>query len=192
MNDEDWVAGVEGNALAFDGVDDFVLVDGYKGVLGSASRTFAAWIRCASLDGEYHTIASWGNDSTGGRWLIVLKDDSDGHGGVLTLMVMGGRIVGSKDLRDDKWHHIAVVLADDGSADVSEVVLYVDGVAEDITVRPPVAVNTGDASGGLGTSDVVIGKFYRDGAELYFEGMIDEVRIYDRALSDGEVAELAK
>ncbi len=116
----------------------------------------------------------------------------DSETGRLRLLTVGGSISGEKDLRDDLWHHVAVVLEDDGSADVSETVLYVDGVAEAITLSEPGAVKTGDTSGGLEANDVLIGKFYRPGLALHFKGMIDEVRIYDRALSDGEVGELAK
>lgn len=74
-----------------------------------------------------------------------------------------------------------MVLADDGSPGVSEVKLYVDGLQDAISLVGPGPVNTA-----VGT-EVLIGTNWAN----YFEGVMDEVRIYDRALSSAEVAGLA-
>ena len=43
MDPNDWVAGYDGNALDFDGVDEHVVITGYKGVVGTISRSISAW-----------------------------------------------------------------------------------------------------------------------------------------------------
>lgn len=45
QNDSQWVPGISLNALAFDGIDDYVIIDNYKGVTGSQERTVTAWIK---------------------------------------------------------------------------------------------------------------------------------------------------
>ena len=119
----------------------------------------------------------------------MLDNSGRGHPGSLRVAANGGTIAGVRDLRDGQWHHVAAVLEDDGSANVSEVLLYIDGLPEEINVTVPVAINTGDASGGIAANDVRVGALYLAGSEMYFEGSIDEVRIYDRPLSAEEIAE---
>ena len=123
--------------------------------------------------------------------MIFINAANSGATGALRLMDVNAWITGSTDLRDGQWHHVAVVLENDGSADVSEVVLYVDGVVEVISEVTAGPVDTGNASGEYEDNDVHIGMFYRESLRAPFEGLIDEVRIWDRALSGAEVAELA-
>ena len=92
----------------------------------------------------------------------------------------GGYIVGDTDLRDGLWHHVACAFTND-SASITNVKLYVDGVLEGVSALKDMAINT------IANGDVQIGC---DNAPLYFTGVMDEVRIYNRALSAGEVAAL--
>lgn len=76
-----------------------------------------------------------------------------------------------KNLKDDKWHHLA------GVWDGKKIFLYTDGVL----------VMSVDCSGSLGTNtkSVFIGS--RNGTERFLQGAVDEVRLYNRALSEEEV-----
>ena len=74
--------------------------------------------------------------------------------GRLRLQTMGGNIVGSIDLRDNNWHHVAVVLDSDGTPDNAEVKLYVDGVEETYSGIDSQAINTAS------NSNVTIGASY--------------------------------
>ena len=77
-------------------------------------------------------------------------------------------------------HHVAAVLDNDGLPDVSEIKLYVPDV-EETTTYDAITINTGNIL------DVKIGVM----ASAYFTGRIDDVRIYDHALTQPEVAEPA-
>lgn len=178
MDGSAWTAGVEGFALAFDGIDDYVEAAGYKGITGPASRTCMFWIKSVATNKE---ILSWGDpdEVIAGKWLILL--DSDGH---LRVSVNGGYIVGNTNLSDGWWHHIAVVLIDDGSPDISEAILYVDGQVEAVSSYAAAPVNTGD------TQDVQVGVCLIQGVNRYFSGLIDDVRIYDVALIPRMVTQL--
>jgi hypothetical protein len=192
MDDSAWVEGKVGGALEFDGVDDYVRVYGWKGILGGAARTCTAWIKVDGVTNANRAVMSWGNDNTGGSWLVMLDDGGLGYPGALRVAVAGGTVAGKKNLNDGRWHHIAVVLDSDGTPDVSEVLLYVDGAKEVLDFSSPAAIDTGSANGGMTSNDVRIGAWYRAGSEMFFDGLIDEVRIYDRALSAYEIAELAQ
>jgi hypothetical protein len=74
------------------------------------------------------------------------------------------------------WHHLA------GTYNGSQVKLYVDGVLQDIV----------DHTGSIDstTFNVNIGRNSEE-TDRFYDGVIDEVRIYDRALSQGEIGSLA-
>jgi len=173
--------GVEhiGGSMIFDGIDDYIEIEGYKGVTGRISRAVSAWIKTSTVSG---VIISWGNNlSKGNKWIVRVNGT-----GLLQAEVSGGYICGTTDLTaDDQWHHIAVVLNSDGSPDISEVKLYVDGQPESVAAVKGNPINTAsDQNVSIGTYQVDI--------TPPFSGMIDDVRIYRRALTEGEIHELAE
>ena len=102
--------------------------------------------------------------------------------GMLQVQVGGGSIYGSSVLTDGAWHHVAAVLDNDGSPNLNEIKLYVDGTEEAVPITS-IAICTS-------YSDVVKIGVYGTTAK-YFNGLIDDVRIYDRALSEAEIQVLA-
>ena len=92
----------------------------------------------------------------------------------------GGYLYINDRIDDDKWHQVAVVVEEGDPPNLHDhVKLYVDGtLAEihDIGLLDLWPIDTGK------TLDLRIGQG--------FEGLIDEVRIYDRALSRAEMKTL--
>ena len=169
-----WTLGKQCTGLAFDGVDDYVEIAGFKGITGGQSRTCTAWIKTDTTG----AIMSWGNTApTGGDyWYLLVNYAASGNPGALHVSVMGGNVIGTTDLRDGQWHHIAVVLESDGTPDASELLLYVDGRPEAFSYVGPHRINT------MADTDVYIGSRL-GGTSNLFTGTIDEIRIYHRALS---------
>ncbi len=162
-------------AIDLDGSDDYIQMTGYKGVTGTNARTIAAWIK-TDTTGE---IVTWGKDATGQKWIFRVQADT-GTAGAIRVEVNAGYIIGSTDVRDNAWHHVAAVLEDDGSPNVNEVKLYVDGVLETTSAVNEEPINTAS------DADVKIGVF----TTRFFDGLIDNVLIYDRALSENELNRL--
>jgi hypothetical protein len=106
--------------------------------------------------------------------------NENGAAGALRVEVEGGYIVGSRDLRDGQWHHVAAVFTNN-FANVANIALYVDGARESVSAQSAVAINT--AAGG----DLQLGT---DIQARYFTGTLDEVRIFNRALAAGEITSL--
>ena len=169
-------AGILGGALQFDGVNAY-LWSSYQGITGSNPRTCTAWIKIRQSPGE---IMSWGNrDVDGGRWVVWVDET-----GVLRVDTGGGYAMGTTVLTDDRWHHIAVTF--DGSS-VNDIALYSDGKVETISGIVPQSINTQAwATAKLG----VFERQYFTGNH-YFDGLIDDARIYDRALGLKEVWNVA-
>jgi endo-1,4-beta-xylanase len=170
-------------ALSFDGTNDSVVITGYKGITGTSSRTCSAWIKTTTTG----ALMSWGRSvPTGGDyWYCLVNYSASGNPGALHVSVMGGNVVGTKDLRDGQWHHIAVVFDSDSDPDTSDLTLYVDGVAESVSYLGLRAINT------AAETDVYLGSRL-GGASYLFSGLMDDVRIYNRALSAAEITALVQ
>jgi hypothetical protein len=96
-------------AVQLDGLDDHVKIPGYTGISGGASRTSSAWIKTTATQPEQ--IVSWGSSAVGQKWGFRMESD-----GSLGVGVWGGYIKTTTQLvNDGNWHHVAAVLADDGS-----------------------------------------------------------------------------
>jgi hypothetical protein len=180
MGEGAWVEGKAGGGLMFDGVSDYVTIAGWKGIGGGLARTCCAWIKTVDMDGA---VVSWGPTGvSGGRWVLATEG-----AGRLRLEVGGGAIVGSTLICDGQWHHVAAVLEYDGTPNVNEVRLYVDGLLDTASSASDRVISTVIDTA---SPDVAIGAWPPGGR--YFAAVIDEVRIYDRALSPDELAALAR
>ena len=159
-----------GYALDFDGAD-YVNV-GNNGDLTQANISIATWVKATQLD-------TWNG-------IITNKPDAN-HGinlqigtaqNIAALVGNGSACTYVKTTwapSVDTWYH--VVITHNGSDDNN--ILYVDGNKE--------AEKTYVLAYSLPV-DTIIGRFYTP--SLPFNGLIDEVRIYDRVLSGDEVKEL--
>jgi M6 family metalloprotease-like protein len=176
-----WVAGKTGNALTFDGTNDYVEITGYKGVAGTASRTCSAWIKTSGSTSNM-VIMDWGTAVSGQKWLFGIFAT-----GQLALYTWTPYIQTNITVTDNQWHHVAAVLTNDGTPDVSEIKLYVDGLLQATTVSSSQAINT------IWAANVLLGACDNAGAKgFYFNGLMDEVRIYNRQLTETEIASLAQ
>jgi len=165
--------GKRDGALEFDGIDDYISTDF---VLNPADAAFSvfAWIK-GGASGQA-VLSQIG----GASWLLA--DSSDGK--LMTGLVPppGGRsvpqpLVSELVVIDNQWHLIGFVW--DGSIRA----LYVDGVevAKDTQAKLEASEN-----------GLFIGAGKTLDAGSFFSGMIDDVRIYNQALSAEEIASLAQ
>jgi serine/threonine protein kinase len=172
-----WTTGHAGGALEFDGAGDHVAAMDSSGITGTSPRSVSAWVR--TLDQEA-PIASWGADRIGEKYVFRVQD-TDGVPGAIRVEVHDGWIVGTTVVADGRWHHVAVVYPP-GSTDVLHHMLYVDGRLESLSAADAQQMNTADGGRILIAADE---------QERRLRGSIDDVRVYDRALSPAEVALLA-
>ena len=188
-----WAAGKLGNALTFDGSDDRVTLGGNKGVTGTAARTVSFWVNAnaSQAAGTRPTIVSWGasnGGATGTRFDINLNH-SNGYRLRAEFNSAGVNFTTAtrSDLRGAGWVHCAIVVP--AAATVSQISGYLDGTlataAFEPTTSETVAINTST------TNDVAIGRISDSTAARAFGGLIDDVRIYPRALDATEIATLA-
>jgi len=195
-----WTSGHHGGALVFDGRGGYA-ESAFPGIAGTQARTVSCWIRMPrdfTTDG--FAIVSWGHPVAVGRgevWQISLNPlKSDGPIGRIRLGTHGGLLVGSTDLRDDAWHHIAVVMYGGVHPDIStQVLVYLDGELETISRRTLQAIDTRIVDGGHG---VWVGRNVTHVAETlgnphgFLRGAVDDLMIIADALSQEEIRALMR
>ncbi|MBL7185599.1 MAG: LamG domain-containing protein [Phycisphaerae bacterium] len=171
--DKDSAAGRIGKTIKLDGEDGYVEITKYKGVVGTKPRTVTAWVRTTSSEGQ---VISWGADDFGKMFTFCFIR------GRLGVRPNGGYYYMNDPIHDDQWHHVALVIKEAELPNLhDDAVLYKDGVIaeiHDIGLLDLWPIDTGS------DLDVRIGRG--------FKGLIDDVRIYDRVLSDEEVMVLFK
>ncbi len=173
-----WVAGKIGGALAFDGVDDMVVVEQNIGLPIYNNGTDNAWSVAMWVNGAPQNdmrVFSEGS-TTSNNPLFNLGTKNDGATGQLDVYIRPaglGHTFSDAEPFDETWHHIAWV-DENGTVRV-----YIDGVLDggnfDYT-RAELDLNT-----------TTIGGILRANPSHWFTGMIDDVQIYNHALTADEV-----
>ncbi|HUT14561.1 MAG TPA: LamG-like jellyroll fold domain-containing protein, partial [Thermoguttaceae bacterium] len=163
-----------GNVLSLDGDGDYVLVADASELDLTGTLTISAWIKIDNPDWtEAMRILSKKKN-----WDSPTGYDFEYKPGSNQLTVLGaGRNSGSAAgvNLDTGWHHVAAVI------NGTQAAVYVDGVE----------VTTDSSIGAVATNDqpLTIGRLA--GGGNYFDGMIDDVRLYNRVLTASELASLA-
>jgi hypothetical protein len=160
-----WVEGISGQALEFDGVDDSVETSVEIDQSGSTSVTMMAWVYPTSISPGRHQVIS----SDDGWWdWSLLREADRWHA-----FTGDGSWNSQFAVDPNQWQHVAVVFEPD-----QDVIFYKNALASSRGFAP-----VADSS----DNDIVIGNNPAQWDE-YFQGLIDEVRIYSYALSPQEIA----
>ncbi len=177
MNGPVWVTGKVDGGLSLDGSNDYIDVSSMN-PMSYDDFTISAWYKSADSsvsDDEYIYMHGDGYIDA-----ITFGPTDDGGESLRLATYIGDvtdRHYGMSDIVDQQWHHLVAVRSS------GRIRLYVDNVKEtdeaDAYAGQTIAVN-GD------------GPFIGDypGGTEQVHGVLDDVRLYDRGLTDSEVSEL--
>ncbi len=164
-----WERGRFGNAIRLNGVDAYIVVADRPALNPKDGITIAAWVNAKDWLGNYR-IAQKGADDN--QYRLTREKE-----GMLFEIGNVGQVVSI--LPDDGWHHLAATY------DGKDMRIYWDGVR----------AAQKKASGRIpGTSDPLCIGTKREGAPAgdYFLGLMDEILIYNRALTEDEIAAMGR
>ena len=186
-----WITGVFGQALQFSGHGAYVDT-AFPGIAGPAPRTVTFWTKVPTNATLGYAALGWGTFSTGQVWQISLNPNArEGLAGRLRVGILPGMAIGAKDLRDGKWHHIAVVLYPSTAEQPANlryhVLLYVDGELEPTTRKSLQNIQT--VTRASDAAPLRIG-CSADMRPPTFSGNLDELYIFDQALNAAEIRRL--
>ena len=188
-----WVTGKLGEALSFNGTSDYVMT---ANLVQNAVTAYSisAWFKTTAT-GQQAIFANRGPSSTmtTGRSLTLEMGQPGGAGHIQWLAEFDGWGIGiqsSATYNDGAWHHaVGTWAAVAGTAlDFSQFKLYIDGAAAS-TSNLTINCNCGGITSPLtGLGGAQIGTSLPWGA--YFNGLLDEVTAWNRALSASDAATL--
>ncbi len=186
VHDANWVTGYDGQSLQFDGDQSYVDLDAIDLPSNASGLTLAAWIKIddtGSIDDRRIISKATGTAENDHYWMLStidvgrnsrlrfrLKTGSNPAKGTTTLIANAG------DLQSGTWYHAAATY------DGSEMKLYLDGRLVGRTAKSGAVATSGGVEAYIGANP---------SGGKHWQGLIDEVRIDDRALSAGEIGELA-
>ena len=165
-----------GKALQLNGKDQYVEITGGNEdelEFPNGSMTIAGWFKVGAFDKSWQALLSKGE---GSNYRIARRGDGNAVG------YAGGVGEGADDVgsvNDGQWHHFVAVSDATGAA--FGTALYIDGVLHGINATKPVLTAT--------TKRLFIGE-NPDALGRQWNGSIDDLAIWNRVLTGGEVATL--
>jgi len=180
-----WVSGKAGTALNFDGLDDYLSVpDTWK--FDTSTGTWSVWVK---TDGNWGSDGNTGGDAKGSAVVMTRHLASTSREGISLIIQNSGIVqVQTKNANstvndvkstatviDDAWHHIALTFSRDVGGTIE---LYIDGNLEDSA--------SNSSSWFFADQDLIVA----DSPDDYWEefaGDIDDIQLYNFALSDSEI-----
>lgn len=174
QNGTAFTSGALGQAFSFDGVDDFITVDA-DAALEPTNISVAFWVK-AQASGGIKLLVDSSHGSSNGNFGWAIQMTSGGQVGIA--YGNGGSfpaLDSTTNLADDQFHHFAATL------DGTNMRTYVDGVLETTASYSGTPMGTGE--------EIRIGRHHSLGRQ--FSGLMDDIRVYNHALSGTEVQALA-
>ena len=165
-----------GQALNFDGTNDYINAGAGASLSITGPVSICAWVRADALPGIEHAIVGTLNESTGDQH-YTLSVQTDGSVFFFWSNAWNYEIwrTGSGLITTKKWQHICGVRISD-----SDVRIFIDGSGRSVS-------NIGDFSIPVASGNLLISD---DTSDYDWHGSIDDVRVYNRALSGDEIKRL--
>jgi hypothetical protein len=175
-----------GQAIKLDGVDDYVEMGRLQSTEGAAQLTWSFWAYPHVLQnadiflskGSIFSDASWqinmttGGGCTNGNQILVYIPTTADDGGTYGCAAAGS-------IAANQWTHYAVVFDGGATGNSNRLKIYMNGVAStlDYGGTIPASIVTSSSNARVGRNS---------GSSGIYEGVIDDLRIYSRALSAEE------
>jgi len=163
-----YVEGRYGNAVQFDGVSDFVNIPATSSLSPASAVSIGAWMKWNGGANNVIVIDRIGSNDGYGLWLT--------NANRIAMDLNGGSAIAASQspLIPGQWYHIT------GTYDKTYARIYVNGVLEASTAYAADISYSPEPNFRLG---------YDNGNNRYFNGSIDEVRIWNRSLTASEISQ---
>jgi hypothetical protein len=177
-----------GNAISFDGVNDYVDIPNAANLNFSTSQDFVVetWVKTPVTQNftgstDNLIIDKWGGFGSGASYPFSIRIQNAGSPDANKITVIRTNDIGgaaglnsTKLMNDNKWHQIAFVKSG------TQLQLYIDGVLDGTTTD----MATGNTAN---TASLTIGRRNGSTGSGFFTGGIDEVRIWNTALTQNQI-----
>ncbi len=181
VNGPTWVSGKFGYALSFDGINDYVSVPSSSSLNLNNEFSILAWVFDREINSYSVYVGKIDSPLTNNYYIYV--DARYGVSNALRFVYYnnGVRYEVAANFTPNEWFHVAGVVRRLDSTHYQQEI-WVNGVLKNSAIRT--------VSAGSNTAPLCIGSYCLGSEDNYLNGTIDEVRIYNRALSEEEIQAL--
>jgi hypothetical protein len=173
-------------AYSFDGFDDFIQLNSI-GIIGDQNRSFSfhSKLNTVNLSSDLSAIAYGGNSSS------CSQAGNDNEYGFMNINNnASARIDGTctaiwstNTIQDTQWHHVVFTFDNNQGNQFNYFKIYIDGFVVSLgTYNGSTTLNT------ISLADLVFGKSNK--LSRFFDGLLDDIGIWNRALTEQEIANL--
>jgi N-acetylneuraminic acid mutarotase len=188
--------GPDGRGSMYFGGSSNAVAYGSRGILGDSARTVSMWMRrtVTSAPVLEESLVSWGDSANTASWFNVMLT-TGGLLAVKTSSAATSNVRTSMALLDTSWHHVGVVVLPPGNNSIGgfgterNIRLFIDGENRTNSATATNALINTLPSANLANGWITLGS-NSAGASGYYTGWLDDVRIYDMALTQQELRAL--
>lgn len=177
-----WVAGKYGQGLSFDGANDYLNCGDISSLNSASAFTIEAWVK----------------QDDNSAFNRIFAKDADANNDILFSSYSGALYfeVGnasnpsaywegySTTISSGTWFHAALVYNGSGSTNADKIKMYINGAARLLLFSNTFPSTTAN----LTAVNFYLGVAAQDG--IFFDGTIDELRVYNRVLTTAEISDL--
>ncbi|MFO8001509.1 MAG: LamG domain-containing protein, partial [Marinilabilia sp.] len=169
-------------AVEFDGTNNYVQIDPFESLYDETDLaiTVEAWIFPTDLS-DRHTVFSTRHGNASNSWQLEVGTGAT-HSNVVAVTGVSTWVAESEDnaISTNQWNHVAMVYQLDHSSEISNTQIYVNGEQTELQQETDYEfIYNGDP--------ITIGMGTNGGS--YFEGKIDEVRVWSEARTQESIQE---
>ena len=162
----------------YDGMDDYIELGSLSHLQNATEYSISSWLK-SPLTSTSQAIYSWFDGADGYLQLLLVDDGSFYVYNYRTSNAYGLSATGL--VSADTWYNATVIFDGSGVTNSDRLKLYINGVLVSLTFTGTQPTQTGT----MLSSTMKLGS--NSGAAWFVEGNIDEVSIFDSAISIGDV-----
>ena len=178
MEEADWVDGVVGKCLDFDGVDEYVTIPNYY---WAADTDFAIsfWVNFTTYNSYQNVLSTCSNTGGDDGWWVEFGTSRGFTVVSNSSIFLEDNVQSLAGLSTGEWYHIVIARSGTGTNNLKG---YIDTVL----------FGQGSSNVAIGdiTNPLLIGRYAAGYNSLWLNGKADEVRIYSTALTASEIKAL--
>ncbi len=190
-----WVPGVDGSAASFNGTSDYITMGTTRDLLNTPQASFSMWVSFDDPTDSDSLLASYdGNYFEPGDLMIRQRLANEINVQYGTGFNTGINQNFGSPIDTNGWHHLAVIIDNTQPDTALRQTVYLDGKQINAsstygTQNAKLNANIGDTSAPFRMAYWYDNDVHR--LHHYWPGQLDEVRIYDRVLTESEIRQLA-
>jgi fibronectin type 3 domain-containing protein len=180
-----WTAsGKNGSALSFNGSTGYVDIGRPSVLNATGSMTWESWVYVASNPPDDGQIVALSDDNSG--WQLKTTPDTGARTFGIAISADGAshtQRYSKTVVAPNTWYHVAAVY----NSTVQTLDIFVNGIVDDGVLTNPIGARSSIPSVQVLPPASVTANIGRRTGGYYFNGVLDDVRVYSRALSQAEI-----